>query len=437
MSVRKQALKYTAAALAVAALIIVSSTFFLSPTSGNGGASQTNTTGVQGGTQASLIIQLADPPVVPTGTTYLNLTYSSVTLLVSEPASHGGLTTVSVSPPGGSATVDLLELGALNVSQTVASTNLPNGSLIKSFAFTVTSISIDVNSTTSQVTLATGGSTVTVNLAEPAPLDGNSVALLQLNPIIVSTPTGYQMWPSTVGIVRAATGSDLSHDKTGDQQHLTSEDESQLQSAQGNLTANLSAFSVSGNTTTISVKVNNIGNASVVLNAIGFHGNFTRAGTSCTPSSNDNSTSHSSDGGAPDSPDSNTTTTATSTTTSAKTSQEQSSRCETETPDQVIFAPVNSTVTGTGCVSLKMQLVSGDIGESGAGGLTLAPGQCVDLTFTGTISFGQSGLVLVPSTLAHQVYTMHIIASLGANAQLSCNLPVTATSCSASNQAED
>ncbi len=433
MSVRKQALKYTAAALAVAALIIVSSTVFLSPTSGNGGASLTNTTGLQGGTQASLIIQLTDPPVVPTGTTSLNLTYSSVTLLVSEPASHGGMTTVSVSPPGGSATVDLLELGALNVSQTVAATDLPNGSLIISFAFTVTGISIEVNGTTSPVTLATGGSTLTVGLARPAPLDGNSVALLQLNPIIVNATTGYQMWPSAVGIVRPATGSDQSQGQTGDQQHLTSEDESQLHSAQGNLTANLSAFSVSGNTTTISVEVNNTGSASVVLNAIGIHGNFTRAGNSCAASSSDSGTSHSSDGGAPDSPDSN----ASTTTTSTRASQDQSSRCETETPDQIVFVPVNSTVTGTGCVSLKMQLVNGDSGENGTSGLTLAPGQCVDLTFTGTISFGQSGLVLVPSTLSGQVYTLHVIASLGANAQLTCDLPVTATSCSASNQAED
>ena len=449
MSVRKQALKYTASALIVAAFIIVASAVFISPAIENRTASSANTTGLQGGTPASLIIQLTDPPVVPQGTTSLNLTYSSVSFLASEPATGGERTTTtfSVSPQGGSATVDLLTLQ--NVSKTIASANLPNGSTIYSFAFDVTGIGIEVNGSASPVTLATAGSTLTVTLAGPAALDGNSVALLQLNPVVVSTPTGYQMIPSAVGIVRGLTGSDQGQEHIGAQQQLSSEDRSQLESAQGNLTASLSALSVTGNVTTVSVEVNNTGSVPVVLDAVGMQGNFTAAGASCTLGSGDNGTTLSPTTGSSES-QANTTTTesdgsgaqSTTATTVSPTSSntaggEGTNGCEEANPEEIVFVPVNSTAAGPGCVPTEMQLVTGDLGENGSVGLTLAPGQCVVLTFAGTITYGEPGVILVPSTLSGQLYVVHVIASLGANIQLSCGLPVTATSCSAMNRTED
>jgi hypothetical protein len=66
MSVGKQALKYTAAAIAVAAIIIVSSTLYLGVNLG--ATTTTGASGAQGGTPAQLAIQLTDPPTVPTGT---------------------------------------------------------------------------------------------------------------------------------------------------------------------------------------------------------------------------------------------------------------------------------------------------------------------------------------------------------------------------------
>ena len=64
---------------------------------------------------------------------------------------------LSLSPSGGSATVDLLRLQ--NVSQTIASTSLPTGTTIYSIGFTVQSVSIDVNGTIYPVTLPPGGAT--------------------------------------------------------------------------------------------------------------------------------------------------------------------------------------------------------------------------------------------------------------------------------------
>lgn len=404
MSVRRQALKYTVAALAVAAAIILSSTFYLNQPIG---------TGAQGGTQASLAIQLTDPPTVPGGTTSLNLTYSSISLLVGEPTSGGQQTTKTVTVAN-TATLDLLRLQ--NISQTIALASLPNGTVIYSFSLTVTGISIDVNGTKSPVTLATGGSTLTVTLPTPSAIQGSNIALLRLSPVIVSTPGGYQMIPSAVGIVRSERHGE-SQEQVGSQQTLTSQDENQLRQAQGVLTANLTVLSVAGNSSTITVRVENTGNSSVVLNAIAIHGNFSAVGNPC--GSYGASETHTQTEGKDR---------ATSTTTST------GAECGMEHMNEVVFIPVNSTVSGTSCVALKMNLVNYNMGENGYHGLTLAKGQCVTLTFSGEIAFGNANFVLVPSTAAGQTYGVHVIASEGANNELSCQLPLTSSSCSAVHQ---
>ena len=133
--------------------------------------------------QSVLLVQLTDPPVVPAGTTVLNLTYSAIILLVSEPTlttetststvtqgtsttttkslitqtQNGVVTTqsVKITPSGGSASVNLLKLQ--NVSETLASAALPNGSTIYSVTFVVSSIAITKNNTVYTESLATGG----------------------------------------------------------------------------------------------------------------------------------------------------------------------------------------------------------------------------------------------------------------------------------------
>ena len=408
MSVRRQALKYTVAALAVAAAIILSSTFYLNQSMG---------TGALGGSPASLAIQLTDPPTVPRGTSGLNLTYCSVALLVGEPASGGQQTTKTVTVPN-SATLDLLRLQ--NISQTIALANLPSGSVIYSFDLTVTSISIDVNGTKSPVTLATGGSTLTVTLPTPSSIQGSNIALLRLSPVIVSTPGGYQMIPSAVGIVRSERQGEQNQQQVGSQQALTSEDENQLRQAQGNLTASLTALSVAGNSSTITVRVENTGNSSVVLNAVAVHGNFSAVGNPC--GSYGMSETQTQTGGEDR---------ATVTTTSTTYVNRQ---CEAEHMNEVVFVPVNSTVSGTTCVALRMSLVSYSMEQDGGHGLTLTKGQCGTLTFSGEIAFGNANFVLVPSTAAGQTYGVHVIASAGANNQLTCQLPLTSSSCSAVHQ---
>ena len=108
-----------------------------------------------------LLVQLTDPPIVPAGTSSLNMSYSDISLLVSEPVATTTVTS-SVTTSGTSSStitytitqsqsgvrtspqsistkqsgiVDLLKLQ--NVSKTLASVILPNGSTIYSVNFAV------------------------------------------------------------------------------------------------------------------------------------------------------------------------------------------------------------------------------------------------------------------------------------------------------------
>jgi hypothetical protein len=429
MSVGRKVVTYSAAAVLLSTAIIAASFIYI----GIPNAIQ-NTSSVQG-PQSTLVIQLTDPPHVPSLTSSLNLTYSSLGLLVGEPSgTEGQLTpsTVSVTPAGGSATLDLLRLQ--NISQTIATASLPNGSVIYSVTFEVTGITIDVNGTVSPVSLASGGSSFTVVMTSPSSLKGTNVALLQLNPVVVDTPSGYQLIPSAVGVIRPSHGGGEDH--VGSQQQLTNEDEHDLQHAQGNVTADLVALTVAGNVTTVTVRVNNTGSVPIDLNGIGLHGNFSVSGNLCQVTQQTHTTSNETEF------DHHTNTTTT--TTSTNTTEEFQSQYHCEIPDhtdQVVFVPVtqgtsNTTTTTTttatvsqSCADGQMALVNGQSEDGHGMGLTLSPGQCVELTFTGQLSFGDSGFVLVPSTASGQIFGVHIIASNGANEQLVCSLPLGTGSC--------
>ena len=415
------------------------------------GNSTTQTTSKLSGAPSVLIVQLTDPPTVPAGTASLNLTYASISLLVSEPVlgtttltsttiSSGSTVTSTITSTSTikgqvspttvtitkSATIDLLQLQ--NISQTIASADLPSGTTIYSVTFTVTSISISVNGVTSTVSLA-GGNTLLVTLARPGVLEGSTNAvLLELNPTIVNTPSGYQMIPSSVGIMRPQSEVSDQDEQVGSQNQLTNQDQSDLEHANGQVSSNLVFLSVSGSTTKLTVQVNNTGTSPVDLVAIGFHGNFTNLACSTTITStmsNDNSKQ-----------------------------DENSQGCEH--PDEVVFIPVlnsgtsttsssssssstTTTTTGQVCTSGQMNLVNAGERSHDENGhqLVLNPGECLTLTFSGVISFG--GNTLVPSTLAGENYTVHVIASNGAEMKLDCTLPLSSTSCTAvsSNQGED
>jgi len=284
----------------------------------------------------------------------------------------------------------------------------------------------------SSASLATGGNSFSVTISQPSALLGENVALLQLNPIVVGTPTGYQLIPSSVGVIKHSQGQ--GEEQLGWQHQLTPSDNGELQNARGNLTATLTALSVSGNTTSVTVQVRNTGGAAVELNAIGLHGNFTTAANQCSTTMVFGAPGHKSQGhGGNNKQDNN------------------HGMCELPGHmNEVVFVPVSPTTSSTtskstststttttstasaACSSGQLKLVNGVGGTEGTNkGFTLQAGQCVSFTFTGVITFGESANVILPSTAAGQTYDVNVIASNGANIDLACTLPLSATSCKA------
>jgi hypothetical protein len=409
MSAKRSTIRYGVAAAALAILIIAAATYFIgSPAISNLGSATapSSTSGVA--SPSLLVVQLTDPPQVPTGTVWLNMTYTELSILVGEPTGTSGqmtTETIPITPPGGSATPDLLKLQ--NVSQTIGSTSLPDGSVLYSATFTVKGISIDVAGTVSSVVLATGN-TFTVTLSSPHALHGTNLALLRLEPVVVDTPSGYSLIPSSEGVIRPSEG--VGEQKFGFNHQLTFNDNWFLNLARGSSKANLLALSVSGTTTTVEVQVNNTGSVPLSLDAIGIQGNFSASGSACPMQQ-------------------------TTTTTSTHTMQ-PFIWCGNFFARMlgVVFVPVvpstaATTTTSTSCSALSMQLVNTIFNNYHIGGLTLAPGECVDLTFTGTISFMGSSIVLVPNTHVGQDYWVHVVASNGGSLQLHCTLPTGKTSC--------
>jgi hypothetical protein len=429
MSVKKKSIEYAAVAVAVSLAIIAASTVFLGlPT-----PTTQPVAGVQGGQQMTLPIQLTDPPQVPSLTSSLNMTYTSLSLLVGEPTgTQGQLTTksVTITPSGGQATVDLLKLQ--NVSQTIALASLPTGSVLYSVTFTVKSISIDVNKVISSVSLATGGSSFQVTIAYPSSFSTGDYALLQLNPVVVNTPTGYQLIPSSVGVMRHGEGLDV----IGQMHQVTNEENNQLGNARGQVAASITALSVKDNVTTFSVLVNNSASVPVSLNAIGLHGNFTVLGNVCQSFSGKDMPYGSSSGQGDD----------------HSTSSHMSAHFDMCIiplhMDEVVFVPITPSSTSTTstsstqsnsqtCATGQMSLVNGAHIDSDSRGLTLNAGQCVILTFVGKLSFGNMNFILIPSTSSGQVYVLHIVGSNGANQLVSCTLPLGKSSCQALQPQQD
>jgi hypothetical protein len=408
-------------------------------------------------TYSVLAISLTDPPHVPDGTQWLNVTFTQISLLVSEPTGSGGqvtTTTVTVTPTGNSATIDLLSLQ--NYTETVGEASLPQGSVVYSLTLTVTSIKIDVNGTVSQVALATGSNNLQAVIANPKSLSGDNEALIQLNPVVVSTPSGYQLIPSTVAVVAPSSGAHV-----GGVSKLSQQEEQELEEAQGNLSVKVVALNVKGTVTNFTLLVNNTGKVPVQLVAVGLHGDFNVTGSACRAGQNesgnhDNNSQGNNDmgqlnndmgdqHGSSDSGDHGD-------------SGAMGDHGGCEHPDEVVFTPINTSMTAASststtsttpsvakCSLFNLSVVGSQDGNDNAqgdegsqpAGIVIQPGQCVELVFNGTIGFGSSNLTLVPSLTPGSVYTVHIIASNGAEQKLSCSVPVGPSSCTPTNREDN
>jgi hypothetical protein len=270
MSVKGKTLKFGVAAVVLAALI-VAAVYVAAPNvlpSGKTTTSQASGSGTTQTGSSTYLVMLTDPPSVPAGTAWLNVTYAGLTLDVTL---HGGASQQVASSASG--TIDLMDL--VNVSQTLASVSVPTGSVVHSLQLTITSAKIDVNNTVYTIPSAASRLSVSVASSVAAP-PGFSGAIVDLSPTVVpvtiiaqngSASTGFVFVPSAVALGQAGASQSQAH--VGAKIQLSSSVLGDLgrvrSSASANLTIASATVSVKGNVTDISIRLHNSGSSNATL----------------------------------------------------------------------------------------------------------------------------------------------------------------------------
>jgi hypothetical protein len=263
----KWTLKYGLAAVLVAIVVIVG-VLFANPLS-----SLTPNQTLAG---TSFLVMLTDPPTVPAGTTVLNLTYSDVSLHVTD--SNG---TSYWLPVNASGTVNLFSL--VNMSQTIASTTIPTGSTVDKIQLSVADVKALVSGVTYNVTALSDTFVVTVaNSQVNQTLSG---VLVDFNPSLVQIQATdangtlvyyYVLVPSATAVVVT----NLSRDqiKVGTIVELGQNNREKLvhvvEEFSNNLTIVNASLTVNGNVTSLSVTLENDGNMTFKIFGLTLHGEF-------------------------------------------------------------------------------------------------------------------------------------------------------------------
>ena len=217
-----------------------------------------------GGTNL-LAVQLTDPPQVPNGTQSLVIAYSSVEAHVEGGAGAGWIQS------NGSGSINLLSL--VNLRQTIGTVNIPNNTQVNILRFNITSAKITINGTTYNVTVP--GSQISANIEGSNVTNRSTGLLLSLSPTVVTILTAnstvFVMVPSVRAVI-LPNGTNQTSVQVGYKANLGVEAQDKLESVRPNLTINSGSLSVSGNTITFSVIVNNNGNRNATIKHISLYG---------------------------------------------------------------------------------------------------------------------------------------------------------------------
>jgi len=109
------------------------------------------------------------------------------------------------------------------------------GSAIYTVGFTVVSVAININGTVYQVALATGGTSISATLVHPVTLNESGAMLIDLNPVVVNTPTGYQLIPSMVGVLKPQSEFHAGDQNVGAKDQISQKDKQELDQASGEI----------------------------------------------------------------------------------------------------------------------------------------------------------------------------------------------------------
>ena len=231
---------------------------------------------------------LTDPPVVPIGTTALVIAYSSLSVHAGGTSGEGWISAL------GSGTINLLSL--VNTSEVIGTANIPSNSTIDMISFNVTSATITINGTTSNVTIP--ARSITAHIVGRTKINATSSVLLDFSPTIATIYTAnstvFVMVPSVRAIVignRNVSGSS----SIGAKETLNQSEKKTLEDVRPNISIVSSSISIIGNSTEVSVAVKDNSNSSVVLRHVLVFGNYSVV---VAPSAGFNTTVHIEDNGS-------------------------------------------------------------------------------------------------------------------------------------------
>ncbi len=219
----------------------------------------------------SMSVELTDPPLVPSGTQSLIISYSGVSLHEAGAANSTGF--VNFSSNG---TVNLMNL--TNVTQTVAVIKASANESFNLIRFDIKSANITIDNVTYNVTVPTGGVTARINSTVNSSSTGG--ILIDMSPTVLQVYTStnesvFVMVPSAVAIAigkQLVSGAGL---KVGAQAPLQSGMARAIQEhANANITITSATASEAGNVTQLSITVRNNGNSSVLLSDMEIKGFF-------------------------------------------------------------------------------------------------------------------------------------------------------------------
>lgn len=266
--------KIAAVIVVIIAAIVVAYAVTSSGTGAGGQSSATSTQPYNAASSAgsTLLFSITDPPSVPSGTSALLVSYSS--LQASVDYANGTSGWVSGS---GSGSLDLMQL--VNLTQVIGSATVPANSIVTAIRMRIASSNITINGTTYNVTIPSGSGLLTANVTESS-LNGTSSALIDFTPSVVTIFTANSSVFVLVPSVKAVLVRNATQASVGARVRLTERDRASLELARPNITVSNAIVSVMGNATGFSVTVTNNANRSVVISHIMLSGNL---GVTVTP----------------------------------------------------------------------------------------------------------------------------------------------------------
>lgn len=348
----------------------------------------TTTQSSSGSTDAPMMI--TDPAQVPNGTSALVFTYTAVQMQDTSPS---GTSWVNAT---GSGSVNLIS--TLNKTQVMAYANVATNSTISQVRLNITSVMITVNGTTYSVPVSK--TQVTIPVSGNGQIGASSGILIDYTPTVSpafsQNSTIFVRVPAAKAAVVNGINSSFATDVSATAP-ISANATASIAAVTPNVQITSASLSAQGNTTVLSVTVQNNGNQSVALNTVNVYG-AQKVNATASASANVNASVASS------------------------VNAKLNGLTGSVGSNLGVSASALATV-GLNMQSYSMQTFSA--GSSGSlvlvsnlstvqSGVTVAPGSSATLTFSGTATYNSGTFQTVPKSGSQ--YRINVVGSTGAYA---------------------